>query len=184
MISQAELQRLEQLVEALNTRLEQALAKNQTLQATLEQQAKELHQAQQALTIRDEALHKQAEHQQQLEAELLFVRAALAEEQKKPDPSAELALWQQRYLSLQADVDNLRRRWEQRAQTDSAEHRRQILADMLPLADHLDLALAEDNIPRELEQQETRIEFPRLTGAIVDAAIKINRGSNGVCEFP
>jgi len=140
-ISQAELQRLEQLVEALNTRLEQALAKNQTLQATLEQQAKELHQAQQALTIRDEALHKQAEHQQQLEAELLFVRAALAEEQKKLDSSAEIALWQQRYLSLQADVDNLRRRWEQRAQTESAEHRRQILADMLPLADHLDLAL-------------------------------------------
>ena len=44
-------------------------------------------------------------------------------------------------MRQQAEMDNLRKRWEQRAQAETAENRRRILADMLPLADHLDLAL-------------------------------------------
>ena len=51
------------------------------------------------------------------------------------------ASWQERYMRLQAELENLRRRLEQRAATESADNRRRILADMLPLADHLDLAL-------------------------------------------
>ncbi|MCB0151366.1 MAG: nucleotide exchange factor GrpE, partial [Caldilineaceae bacterium] len=53
----------------------------------------------------------------------------------------EEASWQERYLRLQAELENLRRRLEQRAAAESADNRRRILADMLPLADHLDLAL-------------------------------------------
>ena len=49
--------------------------------------------------------------------------------------------WQERYLRLQAEMENLRRRLEQRAANESAEARRAILRDMLPLADHLEMAL-------------------------------------------
>ena len=49
--------------------------------------------------------------------------------------------WEERYLDLQAEVENLRKRWEQRYAAEVNEARNRILADMLPLADHLDLAL-------------------------------------------
>jgi molecular chaperone GrpE len=134
LVDPVELQKLQHLA----TRLDQ---ENKELRSELEQQAKELHQKTRALEIRDEALHKQSEHQNQLEAELLFVRAALAEAREKVAANSEDASWQERYLRLQADVDNLRKRLEQRSIAETAENRRQILADMLPLADHLDLAL-------------------------------------------
>lgn len=141
-VSAAELQKMQQMAEALGeigARLEQEIEKNQRLEAELARLNKELEHKAQVLDIKDEALRKQSEHQKQLEAELLFVRAALAEHEKAAKP--EDASWQDRYLRLQADVDNLRKRLEQRSIAETAENRRQILADMLPLADHLDLAL-------------------------------------------
>lgn len=140
-ISPAELQKMQQIVEELGARLDQQVAQNQELQATLDRQAKELHHKTQELEIKDEALRKQSEHQKELEAELVFVRAALAEAQEKLAATAEGATWQERFLRQQAEIDNLRKRWEQRANAETAENRRRILADMLPLADHLDLAL-------------------------------------------
>lgn len=44
-------------------------------------------------------------------------------------------------MRLQADVENMRKRWDQRLATDTAEARHRILNDMLPLADHLDWAM-------------------------------------------
>lgn len=140
-ISPAELQKMQQIVEELGARLEQQVAQNQELQAALDHQAKELHHKMQELEIKDEALRKQSEHQKELEAELVFVRAALAEAQEKLAANAGEATWQERFLRQQAEMDNLRKRWEQRANAETAENRRRILADMLPLADHLDLAL-------------------------------------------
>lgn len=135
LVSPAELQKMQQMAE----RLAQEIEKNKKLEAELARLTKELEQKVQVLDIKDEALRKQSEHQKELEAELLFVRAALAEQEKTASP--EDATWQDRYLRLQADVENLRKRLEQRSIAETAENRRQIIADMLPLADHLDLAL-------------------------------------------
>ena len=49
--------------------------------------------------------------------------------------------WRDRYVRLQAELDNMRRRWEQRLETETANNRQEILRDMLPLADHLEMAL-------------------------------------------
>jgi len=140
-ISPAELQKMQQIVEDLGARLEQQVAQNQDLQAALDRQTKELRHKTQELEIKDEALRRQSEHQKEVETELVFVRAALAEAQEKLAANAEEATWQERFLRQQAEMDNLRKRWEQRVIADTAENRRRVLADMLPLADHLDLAL-------------------------------------------
>lgn len=140
-ISPAELQKMQQSVEELRRRLDQQIAHNQELQAALDRQAKELHHKTQEAEIKDEALRKQSEHQKELEAELVFIRAALAEAQEKLAAISEEPTWQERFLRQQAEMDNVRKRLEQRANAETAENRRRILADMLPLADHLDLAL-------------------------------------------
>jgi molecular chaperone GrpE len=94
----------------------------------------------QELAIQKEALHRSGEEARKMESELFFLRAGLEEAQKKlADGGA--AEWQERYARLQAEVENLRRRWEQRSAEETAANRRKVLADMVPLADHLDLAL-------------------------------------------
>ena len=113
----------------------------------LEEQSKALQTIKSELEITKEALHKQSEEFKKVETELVFTRAALEDAQKKleepqaPSISAEEQSWQEKYVRLQAEVDNLRKRWEQRAASDTAEAKRRILNDMLPLADHLDLAM-------------------------------------------
>jgi molecular chaperone GrpE len=99
------------------------------------------------LGIKDEALRRQAEALKQAEAELVFARAGLQqqERQEQQKNSAEEQSWRERYIRLQAELDNLRRRWEQRFETETANARQEILRDMLPLADHLELALQHGN---------------------------------------
>ena len=48
---------------------------------------------------------------------MLFMRAALEEAQKQLEErrAAEEQSWQEKYVRLQAEVDNLRKRWEQRS---------------------------------------------------------------------
>lgn len=95
------------------------------------------------LEIKDEALHRQGEALKQVETELVWARAGLKqqerEEQQKNSP--EEASWRERYIRLQTELDSLRRRWEQRFETETTNARQEILRDMLPLADHLELAL-------------------------------------------
>lgn len=123
------------------------------------EQTKALDEKNNELTIKNEVLERQTADVRQLEAakgqlesELVFTKAALQQAQKQQEQIAE-ANWQERYLQLQvetqAEIDNLRKRWEQRFITESTEARHRILADMLPLADHLDLALQHANVQDE-----------------------------------
>ncbi len=140
-VSMADFQQLQQIAEEISLRLDKALAENKHLQGEVDRLAKEVRQKTQELEIKDEVLHTQSEHQKRIETELVFVKAALEDERTKAAQGAEEASWQERYVRLQAELENLRRRLEQRAATETADNRRRILADMLPLADHLDLAL-------------------------------------------
>lgn len=115
----------------------------QEMKMGAEKQAQLLKDAQEALQVRDEALRRQGEDLKQALAEVAFLKAVANQQQKENEkrnnPSVEEL--QDRYLRLQAEMDNLRRRWEQRAAAETAEARRNILRDMLPLADHLEMAL-------------------------------------------
>jgi molecular chaperone GrpE len=112
----------------------------EALKTAGEQQGKDLQNARIELATTKEALHQQSEDLKSLEAELLFARAGLEDAQGRL-AEAEDQAWPEKYARLQAEVDNLRKRWEQRFANESAEFRRKLLSDMIPVADHLDLAL-------------------------------------------
>jgi molecular chaperone GrpE len=117
------------------------------LQGRFLEQSKLLSEKEVEAQTKDEVIKRQSNDVKQientikkLETELLWTRAA--QQDKKPaQPAAEEDNWQERYQRLQAEVDSLRKRWEQRYEASVVEARHQILQDMLPLADHLDLAL-------------------------------------------
>jgi molecular chaperone GrpE len=113
------------------------------LKSGAETQARLLREAQEALGVRDEALKRQGEDLKQTMAEVAFLKAVANQQQKESEKRKELSVeeLQDRYMRLQAEMENLRRRWEQRAASDTAEARRAILRDMLPLTDHLEMAL-------------------------------------------
>ena len=100
-------------------------------------QAKTLAEVRQELAIKNEALQRQSADLKQLEAELVWTKAALQQQDKAAAPDADEQSWRRRYEELQAEVDALRKRWEQRFETESAAARHAILSDMLPLADNL-----------------------------------------------
>lgn len=108
-----------------------------------EAQARLLREAQEALGVRDDALKSQGEDLKQALAEVAFLKAVANQQQKESEKRKDLSFeeLQDRYMRLQAEMENLRRRWEQRSASDTAEARRAILRDMLPLADHLEMAL-------------------------------------------
>ena len=113
------------------------------LRTQYERQGVELAEAEQQLEIKSEVLQKQTEDLKQLEAELVFAKAALQEpDEKAEDKSGAGEVdWADRYARLQAEMENLRKRWEQRFAAETTEARHRILLDMLPLADHLEMAL-------------------------------------------
>jgi molecular chaperone GrpE len=113
---------------------------------SIEEQQKQLEAKKTELSIKDEALQRQSADLKQLESDLLWTRAALDQAQKAHEDEA-AENWQERYVTLQAEVENLRKRWEQRYTAEVQEARNRILADMLPLADHLDLALQHAGSP-------------------------------------
>ena len=90
------------------------------------------------LAIKDEALHRLSEDLKQAESELFFLRAA---QRSQADESADASSWQQRYENLQSEMEQVRKRWEQRLGGEVADARNRILTDMLPLADHLEMAI-------------------------------------------
>lgn len=107
------------------------------LHSRYDQQAAELKTKASEIAIKDEALHQVSEDLKQAEAELFFLRSA---QRSQADEGAEVS-WQQRYENLQSEMEQVRKRWEQRLGTEVAEARNRILADMLPVADHLELAM-------------------------------------------
>ncbi|GIV76598.1 nucleotide exchange factor GrpE [Litorilinea aerophila] len=142
----------------------------QELQARFEQQARELAELRRELEIKNEALQRQSADLKSLEAELAWTKAALQQATEQADKAAESSgeNWQERYLRLQAELDNLRKRLEQRSAAETREARQRILRDMLPLADHLDLALA--HAPEHAEG--TGKEFIRNIEAVRQAFLE------------
>lgn len=108
------------------------------LHSRYDQQAAELKAKAGELAIKDEALHRLNEDLKQAESELFFLRAA---QRSQADEDADAAGWQQRYENLQSEMEQVRKRWEQRLGAEVADARNRILTDMLPLADHLELAI-------------------------------------------
>lgn len=119
---------------------QELLARYEQQTTALEEQATELQAKTAELEIKNEALQRQTADMKQLESNLLWMRAALEQAQHELQ-KANGENWQERYQELQNEVENLRKRWEQRYTNEINEARNRILADMLPLADHLDLAL-------------------------------------------
>lgn len=115
----------------------------QALQDQTEEQAARLHQAEQALAIKEEALQRQQADMKATESELIWTKAALQQQDQAQQvkKNEEEQSWKEKYLRLQAEMENMRKRWDQRAQQQINQARDNILLDMLPLADHLDLAL-------------------------------------------
>jgi molecular chaperone GrpE len=121
----------------------------------IQELTKHYREKEQEVQIRDEVLKRQSDDIKRIDSELMWTKAALqqtesalkAHEAAKNTQSSEQATapeeesWQERYQQLQAEVDGLRKRWEQRYNQSVTEARNQIMLDMLPLADHLDLAL-------------------------------------------
>ena len=114
------------------------------LQTRFEAQSKELAAKTNEIAIKEEALQRQGADLKQAEVDFLWARAALEQAQKELGEAKESG-WQERFLALQTEVEGLRRRWEQRFVDETEEARRVILRDMLPVADHLELALQHAN---------------------------------------
>jgi len=145
-----QLQQLFQAYQQLKAKFEQQLQVLEAQQRELDAKRREstshtevVADLRRELEIKDEALRRQGEALKQTEAELVWARAALKKQDRDEEQknSPEEASWRERYVRLQAELDNLRRRWEQRFETDTANARQEILRDMLPLADHLELAI-------------------------------------------
>lgn len=111
----------------------------------VEEQEKQLQSKEEALQIKNDAFQMQKADLQKLEAQHLWTKAALEQAQEKIEGrqanSAEEQSWHERYVRLQAEVENMRKRWEQRYHDETTSERNRVLADMIPLADHLELAL-------------------------------------------
>ncbi len=127
-------------------------------QRELAEKDRALAETQRDLAIKDEALQRQGADLKQLEAELVWARAALQQQDRaaQQEEGEELS-WRERYLRLQTELERLRDRWERRYAAETAEARHAILRDMLPLADHLEMALRHG----EALTDETAREFLR-----------------------
>ena len=108
------------------------------LHSRYDQQSAELKAKVSELAIKDEALQRQGSDLKEAEAELLFLRAAL---QKKQVEGGDESNWQQQFENLQTEMEQVRKRWEQRLTVEVADARNRILTDMLPVADHLEMAV-------------------------------------------
>jgi len=137
--------------------------KSAILQAKMEKQSLELAEAENQLAIKNEALKKYSEELKKLDAELVFAKAALQQQDESAVKGEEDDVnWAEKYARLQAEMENLRKRWEQRYASESMEARHRILLDMLPLADHLEMALnhAQNN---SVEPNNSFVENIRAT---------------------
>lgn len=155
------IEEVQRLAQAYRTLQAQAEQQAQTLEALRREHAdltRQLAQARQELEIKSEALRRQSADFKHVEAELMWTRAALQQQERQEQASptasaaastaastaestAEAMSWRERFLRLQEELDALRRRWEQRFAGETAAARQEILRDMLPLADHLELAI-------------------------------------------
>lgn len=137
----ADYQQLAQAYQELQAQQQESQLHRQKLQEQLETQAAELKDVQTELAIKDEALHKQSADFREMESELVWTRAAVEQLQAKLDETED-ETWREKYTRLQAEMENMRRRLDQRADQRITQAKHDILLDMVPLADHLDMAMA------------------------------------------
>jgi len=135
------------------------VAAYQALTTVYEQQNAQLQQQNEQITIKNSAIQQQTEDIKRLDSEILWTRAALEQAQQAAEEAtsgtvSEEASWQEKYARLKAETENLRKRWEQRSKDQAHEERNRILTDMLPLADHLEMALQHaDNNPDSVDKK-------------------------------
>lgn len=147
-------QALSSAYEQQGLQLQQHQQQMQQHQQQMQQHQQQMQQQQQQMTVKDSAIHQQTEDIKKLDAELLWTRAALEQAQKSLDETVKQAHtngtaqeslveegWQERYMRLKAEMENVRKRLEQRSKDQAHEQRNRILLDMIPLADHLEMAL-------------------------------------------
>lgn len=91
--------------------------------------------------IGQEALRQQTQKAMEIKAALDTAQQQVFQLQDELNAARAGSEWEERYQQLQAETENYRRRLEQRLQSDVQRARNQILEDMLPLADHLEMAL-------------------------------------------
>lgn len=117
----------------------------QSLSTAYEEQELRLKEQHEQLVIKSSAIQQQTDDVKRLDSEILWTRAALEQAQQAfaeaTNGASEEESWQEKYARLQAETENLRKRWEQRSKDEAHEQRNRILTDMLPLADHLEMAL-------------------------------------------
>jgi molecular chaperone GrpE len=113
------------------------VADHQALRAELQQQhALARNEAQRAVELENEL------REAQVRVEALEEALTEAKQQDATQAEPEVTLeWHERYLRLQADMDNYKKRQERRFAQQAADERQRILEDMLSLGDHLDLGL-------------------------------------------
>jgi molecular chaperone GrpE len=173
-----EVQRLAQAYQALHAKAEEQAQLLERQQRELEGKKREaatqteiIADLRREVGIKDEALRQQGEALKQVEAELVWARAGLEqqERQEQQKNSAEEMSWRERYMRLQAELDNLRRRWEQRFESETANARQEILRDMLPLADHLEMAMQHGAGQTGQDADEQAEEYRRNLNATYQA---------------
>ncbi|MDX1662209.1 MAG: nucleotide exchange factor GrpE [Candidatus Promineifilaceae bacterium] len=98
----------------------------------------------------------------------------MAEQQEEADPlmtaRAEAAEWQDRYLRLAAETENVRKRIERTHAERASQSQERLLRDLLPLVDNLERALAH-TAPTE---QQTSL-YSGLELAVRDFLRALNR---------
>jgi molecular chaperone GrpE len=148
-VTMADYQQLVQAYQELQGQAQELQKRQQATARQLETQSAELKNTKTELQVKDEAFKRQSADFKEIESELVWAKAAVKQLQEELDAAgeeneeekAEEAKWQDKYARLQAEFENYRRRGEQRTEQRIAEAKHQILLDMLPLADHLDLAM-------------------------------------------
>lgn len=117
----------------------QLQAQHERAMHTLQEYEKRNHQLEQTVA---ELQAQIAELQQALNAAQKMPAAEQSDEPiQATEGTADETDWQARYMRLQADMENFKKRLTQSADNDVQRARQQILRDMLPLADHLELAI-------------------------------------------
>ncbi|RME82603.1 MAG: nucleotide exchange factor GrpE [Caldilineae bacterium] len=76
------------------------------------------------------------------------------------------AEWKERYLRLQAEVDEMRRSLQKRMELKAVEDKQALLRDLLPLADHLQAALL--HTPADVGPEHFRQGIELILRALLD----------------
>lgn len=139
-LTMADYQQLAQAYQELQAQQQEWQGRQQELQNRLDAQNEELKNVQTELQIKNEALHKQSADFKEMESELVWAKAAVEQLQTELNDN-ETEAWREKYARLQADMENMRRRAEQRTEQRIAMAKHELLLDMFPLADHLDMAM-------------------------------------------